>query len=112
MKINVFGKQLMSRDGRSFTTYFTRLTKVSTGEKVSFNVKFRQDCGAPDYKQLPCVIDIPKEKSNMVESFIYDEAGIPVVDDNGEPKLSRTLWVTEWAMVGPYIDHSLDDYGE
>ena len=112
MKVNVFGKQVNSSDGHQFVAYLTSLTKVSTGEKVFFRLKFRQECGAPDYKQLPCIIDVPKEKSNIVEAFIYDEAGTPVVDDNGEPKLSRTLWISEWTMVGPYIDPALDDYGE
>lgn len=110
MQMNIFGK-LVSHEGRSFATYFTRLTNKNTGETRSFNVKFRQEAGQPDISDCPCIIEVPREKMNYQEKVIYDkETGDPVVDEAGGVKISNNIWVSKWSMIGPFVDHSLDDY--
>ena len=110
MQMNIFGKTV-SYEGRSFTSYFTKLTNKNTGEIKTFNVKFRQEANQPDIFDCPCTIEVPREKMNLQEKAIMDkESGLPLVDENGEVKISRNIWVSQWSMVGPFIDHSLDDY--
>lgn len=112
MQINVFHKKGTSSDGRAFPIFLSTLTK-NNGEQTSVNVKFRDVCGAPDPKDCPCIIEVPREKANLViKPIIVEEDGVKVVltNDDGEPKMRNTLWVSDWSMVGPYIDHSLDEY--
>ena len=108
MRINVFGKQVEFQ-GKKFAAYTGRLTKKS-GEELTVTVKFRQDCGAPDLKECPCQIEFPKEGANLVMKTIKGEDGMPLVNEMGEVKSSKTLWISKWKMVGPYVDHSLDDF--
>ena len=110
MQMNVFGKQV-NHEGRTFTTYFTKLTNKNTGESRSFNVKFRQEAGQPDIFDCPCTIEVPREKMNYQEKVIYDkETGEPVSDEDGNVKISNNIWISKWSMIGPFVDHSLDDF--
>lgn len=112
MEINIFGKKGINSEGRTFPIYFSTLTKKD-GSQDSVNVKFREACGSPDLKDCPCTIYVEREKANLViKPIIVEDDGVKSVltDDNGEVKMRRTLWISEWQMVGPYIDHSLDDY--
>lgn len=111
MKLNIFGKKGTNSDGRNFPIYLSTLVKKD-GVEERVQVKFRQDFPGPDLKDCPCVIDVDKKKASLdvrqlrdkeTGEFIYDEA-------TGEIKVGRTLWVGPWKMVGPYEDHSLDEY--
>lgn len=109
-RMNIFGKEKIF-EGRKFSTFFTRLTNAETGETKAFNVKFRQSCGEPDLDECPCIIDVPVEKRNLVERPIIDkDTDEPVMGDDGIVKMSRTIWISGWEMVGPYVDHSLDSW--
>lgn len=111
LELTIFGKSKTNREGRKFDVFFTRLTNKTTGESTSFNVKFRMNGPQLDLSECPCVIRVPRTKINRSEKPILDPEGEPVYDEeSGELKVSRTLWVTTWEMVGPYVDHSLDDY--
>lgn len=108
--MNIFGKSV-NYEGRNFASYFTRLTNKKTGEVQTFNVKFRQDADQPDLIDCPCVISVPREKMNLQEKPIKDkDTGEFVVDEDGDVKISRNIWISQWEMVGPFIDHSLDDF--
>ena len=110
MQLNIFGKTV-NYEGRSFTTYFTRLTNKTTGETKSFNVKFRQEASQPDIFDCPCIIEVPREKMNLQEKPIQDkDTGDYVTDEAGDVKISRNIWISKWEMVGPFVDHSLDDF--
>lgn len=109
-KMNIFGKEKIF-EGKRFNTYFTKMTNTETGETKTFNVKFRQSCGEPDLDECPCVIDVPNEKRNLVEKPIIDkDTDEVVVGEDGIVKVSRTIWISGWEMVGPYVDHSLDSW--
>ena len=82
------------------------------GTKLGVSIKFRQECGQPDLKDCPCVVEIAKDKANLEIRQIKDqETGEYVYDETtGEIKEGRTLWVSDWKMIGPYVDNSLDDF--
>ena len=110
MKINIFGKSIEFQ-GKKFAAYTARLTNKNTGEEITVTVKFRQDCGGPDLKACPCIIEFPKQAANLAIKDLKDPDGMPLVNEaTGEEKKSKTLWISDWKMVGPYIDHSLDDF--
>ena len=113
MQLNIFCKKGKSGDGRTFPIYLSTLTKKD-GTQVSVNVKFRDDAGSPDPKECPCVIEVSKAAANLVVKpiVVEDDDGEKgyLTDENGEVKQRRTLWVSSWAMVGPYVDTSLDEY--
>ena len=113
MQLNIFCKKGKSNDGRTFPIYLSTLTKKD-GTKVGVNVKFRDDAGAPDPKECPCVIEVEKTDANLVIKpiIVEDDDGEKgyLTDENGEIKQRRTLWVSAWAMVGPYVDTSLEEY--
>jgi hypothetical protein len=46
---------------------------------------------------------VNKEDANMVTSTY-------VVEETGEERTRRTLWVSKWSEGPAYVDHSLDDY--
>ena len=113
MQLNIFHKKGTSKDGRTFPIYLSTATKRD-GTQISLNVKFREDAGAPDPKDCPCIIEFDKSAANLVtkDIIVEDEDGEKgyLTDENGEVKKRNTLWVSKWTMVGPYIDHSLDDF--
>lgn len=111
MVINVFAKQATSRDGRQFTNYLGRLTNNKTGEVKTVKLKFRQSAGAPDPDACPCTIRFNKTDANLSEKPIVNpETGDFLLDADGNVKISSLMWISAWEMVGPYEDHSLDDY--
>lgn len=108
MKINVFGK-MVEWQGKRFPAYTGRLVK-GDGTEIPVTVKFRQDAKSPDLSDCPCQIRFAKEDANLVLRTLKDAEGQPLVDENGEVKVGRTLWIARWEMIGPYIDHSLDEF--
>lgn len=108
MKVNVFGK-MVEWQGKRFPAYNGRLI-TKDGIEVPVTIKFRQDAKSPDLSECPCQISFEKTDANLVIKTIKDSDGIPVTDDSGEVKTAKTLWIARWKMVGPYIDHSLDDF--
>lgn len=113
MKLNIFGKKGTSKDGRAFPIYLSTLTKKD-GSEIKVSVKFRQDAKQPELSECPCIIEVDKKNANLTVKEIKDpETGEFLYDEtSGEVKTSKTLWVSAWKMVGPYVDHSLDDFEE
>ena len=65
MRLEVFGKQRTNKDGKPFTTYFSRITNLITGEIVPVQIKFRTGVELP--KELPIVANIEKKNANLVK---------------------------------------------
>lgn len=107
MKVLVFGKNRQTKDGRKFTAYVTKLTKVN-GEEITASVKFREECGAPSIEETPCYINVDKADANL------STKKVEITDEeSGEIKEveNRTLWVKAWTMSPEkYVDTSLDDF--
>lgn len=100
MKLTLFGKTRTTAEGKPFLTYLTRMAKKDK-TLVTVQVKFRQDCTPP--RDLPAIILVNRTDASMEEKILHME--------EGEDKVSRTLWVSAWSPSGEvYVDHSLDDY--
>lgn len=111
MKLNVFPKKGKSQDGREFPIFLSTLYKKD-GTELKVSIKFRQDAPQLDAKKCPCVIDVDKKTASLAVKPIFDQStGDPVVDEKtGDVKYSKTLWVSSWEYIGPYEDHSLDEF--
>lgn len=106
MEITIFAKKRQSKDGRTFYTYLSTLTKKTTGEQVTVQVKFRQDAGQPDPHACPMNIVFDKADANYTEKLREIE------NENGEKVTihSNTLWVSKWETGSAYVDTSMDDF--
>lgn len=102
MKLLIFAKKRTANDGKIFYNYLSTLVRKSTGEAVPVQVKFRQECGAPDPHKCPVYINVNKEDCNLSTRELTNE------EDNTVKKVN-TLWVSKWADGGKYVDTSLDD---
>lgn len=100
MRLEVFGKQRTNKDGKSFTTYLSRITNMKTGEIVPVQIKFRTDVEVP--KELPIVVNVEKKSANLVKEDWENE--------KGETGVKHVLWISEVKSYEVYIDHSLDDF--
>lgn len=103
MQITVFAKSATSKEGKKYNIYLGRLINKNTGEEVNVRIKFRESCGQPKADACPMNILVNKEDANMVTSKY-------VVEDTGEERTTRTLWISGWSEGPAYVDHSLDDY--
>ena len=100
MKIAVFSKRRTGKDGRTFWSYFGRLTKKD-GTEVPVNVKFKGDeADIPMY--FPMNIIFEKKDGNLSQQNYTDEK-------TGEQRVSYTLWLNRWTCE-EYEDSSLDDF--
>lgn len=107
MKLLIFGKKRTSREGRDFTTYFTKLHKTD-GTEITTSVKFTEKAGAPNLEDCPIYIDVEKKDANLAEKVKnvtdLDTGEISHIQD-------KTLWVKKWTKnPEKYVDTSLDDF--
>jgi hypothetical protein len=100
MRLEVFGKQRTNKDGKSFTTYLSRITNMKTGEIIPVQIKFRTGVEVP--KELPIVANIEKKNANLVKENWENE--------KGETGVKHVLWVSVVTSYDEYIDHTLDDF--
>lgn len=110
MELTIYAsKKSYEKEGKqkSFYTYSTRILNKITEQEEFFNVKFREDCGAPLPANCPCNIIIEKKDANITEKerFYNDR-------ETGEEKtvIDRVVWVSAWTEGSPFEDHSTDDY--
>lgn len=101
MIIAIFAKRCQTKEGKTFYRYLSTLT-TKTGEEWPVQVKFREDCGAPKPDVCPVNIEVTKENCNLATREY-------TVEETGEVRKARTLWVTAWNKGPEYVDHSLDD---
>lgn len=100
MRLEVFGKTRLTKDGKPFTTYLSRITNMKTGEIIPVQVKFRTAVELP--KDFPFVANIEKKNANLVKENWEDE--------NGETGVKHILWISAVSSYEDYIDHTLDDF--
>lgn len=102
MEISIFAKQRKTKEGRSFTVYLSTLTKKD-GSTVPCSVKFNQSCNPPKPESCPMNIILDKEHCNVSKRRYLDES-------TGEILYAYTLWVSQYAAGGEYVDHSMDEF--
>lgn len=106
MKVVIFAQKKKTKEGRVFFTYLATLTKKD-GEEVKLEAKFREECGAPDPKKCPLILDVEKTDVNISEK---KEA---YTDEVGEEKevIKKRLWISRWSESDEkFVDHSMDDF--
>ena len=102
IELTIFAKRRTSKDGKPFTGYLSTLTRKD-GTKQTVGVRFRQECGAPDAADCPCIIETERQHLNLARrDFVNDKTG--------EVMTGLTLWVSSWHMGRDYEDHSMDEF--
>lgn len=99
MLLTIFAKKRNTKEGKPFSTFLTTLTK-KTGESIVTQVKFSTECVQINPANCPMNIEVDKKDCNYSEKEI--NAG-------EETKISRTLWVKNYAVAEiPFEDRSMD----
>ena len=102
MEITVFAKKRVKPDGKtSFYTYLSTLKKKS-GELVTMQVKFRDECGKPKGERCPMNIVIEKDSCNISKQKYTKK--------DGTDGFSEVLWIGKWEEGSAYKDDSMSDY--
>lgn len=102
MKVTVFEKTINLKDGRTFKSYRTRLTKKD-GSGVYCGVMFPKD-DTPKTEEFPLVIAFDKKDANISQRKSIKE-------ETGEVFVNNTLWLKKFVRTGEeYVDHSLDEF--
>lgn len=102
MEITIYAKKKQSREGKTFFTYLSTLTRKD-GTQQTVQVKFRDEAGNPRPENCPLNIRFDKASANL-SSRDYER------DDTGETVRSYTLWITQWEEGSKFVDHSLDEF--
>ena len=103
MEITIFAKKRQTRDGKKyFFSYLTTLKKKD-GSPCTCAVKFASPAENPDPLSCPMNIEIEKNDVNMVVEPYTNER-------TGEVNDSYRLWVRNYQLGSPYVDHSMDDF--
>lgn len=106
MKVTIFAQKKKTKEGREFYTYLASLTKKD-GTVDKIEALFREECGKPDPKKCPMIIEVDKEDANI------SEKKETYTDEVGEEKevTRRRLWISKYSESSEkFVDNSLDDY--
>lgn len=110
MDITVFSKKRNTKDGRTFYSYLGSLTKKD-GTILVATIKFRDNVIPPDPAGCPCNICVEKSNANLSsKKFARLVTDVTTGELIKEEALSYTLWVNDYSVGDPYVDHSLDDF--
>ena len=102
MKVTIFAQKKKTKEGREFFTYLATLTKKD-GSEDKVEAKFREECGAPDPKKCPLIIEVDKSDANI------SEKKEKYTDEVGEEKevTRRRLWISAYSeSEEKFIDSS------
>ena len=101
MKITVYAKKRISREGKPFYNFLATLTrKDNTPQTVT--VRFRDEGGSPRPEHCPMNIIVNRADANLTAKDYTRK--------DGTPGKSYTLWISKWEQGEAYVDHSLDDF--
>ena len=106
MNVVIFSQKKKTKENREFYAYLATLTKKD-GSEDKLEAKFREECGAPDPKKCPIIIEVDKSDVNI------SAKNEKYVDEVGEEKeiTRRRLWISKWSESDEkFVDHSMDDY--
>ena len=99
MKITVFAKERKGKDNNSFISYLSKLTK-KTGEEVTVQLKFSEECGRIKKENCPCIIEVETADCSYSER--------KVIKDDREIT-NRVLWINKYTKTDEvFIDTSAD----
>lgn len=103
MEITIYAKKRTTRDGKkTFFSYLTTLKKKD-GSPCTCAVKFAQPAENPDPLDCPINILVDRKDCNMsVEPYTNERTG--------QIQNSYRLWIKNYTVGSPYVDHSMDDF--
>ena len=103
MEITIYAKKRTTRDGKkTFFSYLTTLKKKD-GSPCTCAVKFAQPAENPDPMDCPINILVDRKDCNMsVEPYTNERTG--------QIQNSYRLWIKNYTIGTPYVDHSMDDF--
>lgn len=103
MEITIYAKKRTTRDGKkTFFSYLTTLKKKD-GSPCTCAVKFAQPAENPDPEDCPLNIIVERKDCNMsVEPYTNERTG--------QIQNSYRLWIKNYVVGQPYVDHSMDDF--
>lgn len=104
MKITLFAKKRITREGKPFNVFVSKLQKKD-GTEQYVTVKYCGDDPAKDFRTDlgPLIIDVDRASANL--------SCKKHTDDEGNEYESFTLWVKDYTLsTEKYVDHSLDDF--
>lgn len=103
MEITIYAKKRTTRDGKkTFFSYLTTLKKKD-GSPCTCAVKFAQPAENPDPEDCPLNILVERKDCNMsVEPYTNERTG--------QIQNSYRLWIKNYTIGTPYVDHSMDDF--
>lgn len=107
MKVTIFAQKKETKEGKKFYTYLASIKKKD-GTDDKLEAKFREECGAPDPKKCPLIIEVDKTSGSNVS-----EKKVTYTDEVGNEKEAtrRTLWIAAYVESDEkYVDTSLDEY--
>lgn len=97
MKITVFAKERKGKDNNSFLSYLSKLTK-NTGEEVTVQLKFSEECGRIKKENCPCIIEVDTSDCSYSER--------KVIKDDREI-INRVLWINKYTKTDEtFVDTS------
>ena len=116
MVLTIYGRERVTKEGKHFPVYSTRLTDAHTGEELVVSVKFTRACNPPDLQFCPMNISVEKNcisygethytKKDASGSIVYDERTGEAITG-----ISRTVWVKQWAVAKKkFVDTSMDRF--
>lgn len=110
MEITLFAKKRTTKEGKTFYTYLSTITKKND-ESLLCTVKFRDTCQPPKPEACPVNIIVEQDGCNLSSRKMTRK----VTDmDTGEVTdkefISYTLWVSGYKDGAPYVDHSMDEF--
>ena len=107
MKVTIFAQKKETKEGKKFYTYLAKINKKD-GSVDTLEAKFREECGAPDPKKCPLIIEVDKSSGSNIS-----EKKEKYTDEVGEEKevTRRRFWIAAWSESDEkYFDTSLDEY--
>ena len=102
MEITIYAKKRNAKDGKTFYSYLSTLTRKD-GTKQTVAVKFRDEAENPKPEKCPMNIKFGRCAANMATKEFIRE-------DSGEVATSYTLWIPAWETGTPFVENSLDDF--
>lgn len=100
--VAVFAKKATNSEGRTYTRYFSTLTRRD-GSTFTCRVSFKGgEKNSPLYEDCPMNVVVDRSNANLAKKPYTNE-------ETGDTYDVFTLWINKWTEGDPYVDHSLDD---
>lgn len=111
MKITVYAKKRMKKDGKPFSVYLSKITNRE-GDEIPVTLHFKQTVSVIPPEKCPCVIEFPKTSANLSKKEKrYAKTDVVTGEQVETISIDNQLWISEYRICeNEYRDTSLDDF--